>query len=89
MKVEALIPDEPLPMRAANAPQQNLFARMLDDLGSVLGTAEKSEDAFAAGTGDLQTAVYERARADVALSVATAAAQRTVQALQSILNMQV
>jgi flagellar hook-basal body complex protein FliE len=62
---------------------------MLDDLGSVLGKAEHAEDAFAAGTGDLQTAVYERARADVALSVATAAAQRTAQALQSILNMQV
>jgi flagellar hook-basal body complex protein FliE len=37
----------------------------------------------------LQAAVYGRARADVALAVATATAQRSVQALQSILNMQV
>jgi flagellar hook-basal body complex protein FliE len=88
MRIETLIPDVP-PRLTTNAPQDNTFGRILDDLGSVLGKAERSEDAFAAGTGDLQTAVYERARADVALSVATAAAQRTAQALQSILNMQV
>jgi flagellar hook-basal body complex protein FliE len=62
---------------------------MLDDVGSVLQGAQRAEDAFASGTGDLQAAIYERARADVVLSVATAAAQRTAQALQSILNMQV
>lgn len=89
MRVETLVPDAaPLP-RFTNAPQAGAFGKILDDLGSVLGKAEKSEDAFASGVGDLQTAVYERARADVALSVATAAAQRTAQALQSILNMQV
>lgn len=89
MRVEALIPDAAPSQRFPNAPQASQFGRLLDDLGSVLGKAEKSENAFAAGAGDLQTAVYERARADVALSVATAAAQRTAQALQSILNMQV
>lgn len=89
MRVETLIPDSAPVQRPAQAAQANEFGRMLDDLGSVLGNAEKSENAFAAGAGDLQTAVYERARADVALSVATAAAQRTAQALQSILNMQV
>lgn len=89
MRVETLIPDvAPLP-RSANTPRPDAFGKMLDDLGSVLGNAQNAEDAFAAGAGDLQTAVYERARADVALSVATAAAQRTSQALQSILNMQV
>jgi flagellar hook-basal body complex protein FliE len=87
MRIEALIPDtSPSP---ATAPNGNAFGNMLDDLGSVLGGAERAEDAFAAGAGDLQSAIYERARADVALSVATAAAQRTAQALQSILNMQV
>ena len=88
MRVEALIPDVS-PARAAQVHDGGAFARILDDLGSVLGRAEHAEDAFASGTGDLQTAVYERARADVALSVATAAAQRTAQSLQSILNMQV
>lgn len=89
MRIETLVPDAPSAQRPVLAPQADEFGKILDDLGSVLGNAEKSENAFAAGAGDLQTAVYERARADVALSVATAAAQRTAQALQSILNMQV
>ncbi|HEV3154331.1 MAG TPA: flagellar hook-basal body complex protein FliE [Candidatus Baltobacteraceae bacterium] len=88
MKIEALIPDSPAQVQQA-VPQSDAFSKALDGLGSALESAERSEDAFAAGTGDLQTAVYERARADVALSVATAAAQRSAQALQSILNMQV
>lgn len=88
MRVQALIPDV-APRERTVTSQGNEFGRVLDELGSVLGKAEGAEDAFAAGSGDLQTAVYERARADVALSVATAAAQRTAQALQSVLNMQV
>ncbi len=89
MRVETLIPDA-APASAPPKPDDaDAFGKMLDDLGSVLGTAEGAEDAFASGAGDLQTAIYERARADVALSVATAAAQRTAQALQSIINMQV
>jgi flagellar hook-basal body complex protein FliE len=89
MRVQALIPDVSPSAREGSPPQTNAFGKMLDDLASVLGSAEHAEDAFAAGAGDLQTAIYERARADVALSVATGAAQRTAQALQSILNMQV
>lgn len=88
MRIESLVPDVAPAPRASNA-QTAEFGKILDGLGSVLDGAEHAEDAFAAGTGDLQTAIYERARADVALSVATAAAQRTAQALQSILNMQV
>jgi flagellar hook-basal body complex protein FliE len=89
MTVIPLVPDVALsPLRAA-APQPDAFAAILNDLGAVFGKAERAEDAFAAGTGNLQTAVYERARADVALSVAAAAAQRAAQALTSILAMQV
>lgn len=89
MRVEALIPDI-APANASRVQDDGgAFARMLDGIGNVLTKAENTEDAFAAGSGDLQSAVYERARADVALSVATAAAQRTAQALQSVLNMQV
>ncbi len=89
MRVEALIPDvAPSGQNAAPA-DTSAFGKMLDDLGAVFGKAESAENAFASGVGDLQTAVYERARADVTLSVATAAAQRGAQALQSILNMQV
>jgi flagellar hook-basal body complex protein FliE len=88
--VRPFVPDVPLPPASqASKPQPHGFAAALDDLGGVLGSAQRAEDAFAAGAGDLQTAIYERARADVALSVATAAAQRTAQALQMIFNMQV
>ena len=90
MRIENLVPDAaPAIQPAVTVFQRNAFADALDAVGSVLNGATRAEDAFAAGTGDLQTAVYERARAGVALSVATAAAQRAGQALQSILNMQV
>lgn len=89
MRIEAIVPDADPAQRGASAQGAGAFGKVLDDVGAVLGKAEHAEDAFAAGAGDLQTAVYERARADVALSVATAAAQRAAQALQSILNMQV
>jgi flagellar hook-basal body complex protein FliE len=89
MRVEALVPDVAPREFQASPGAVSAFGKVLDDLGAVLNKAEGAEDAFAAGSGDLQSAIYERARADVALSVATAAAQRTTQALQSILNMQV
>ena len=50
------------------------FRCALDALGSTLERAQGAEDAFAAKRGSLQEAIYERARADVALAVATAAA---------------
>lgn len=89
MRVEPLVPDV---WSAGNAPassEPSSFGRALDDLGVALEGAQRAEDAFAYGGGTLQRAVYERARADVALSVATAAAQRAAQAIQSVLNMQV
>ena len=88
MKVELLVPDT----AAASQPNSGnpaAFAQALDAVGSLLDGANASEDAYASGNGSLQRAVYERARADVALSVATAAAQRAAQALTSILNMQI
>jgi flagellar hook-basal body complex protein FliE len=91
MRVEPLVADVPsLPARSADgddAPE--LFAEALQALGATLTRAQSAEDAFAGGGGSLQDAVYERARADVALSVATAAAQRGAQAIQSIFNLQV
>lgn len=89
MRVEELIPDVPQAAQMNTRADNTAFGKILDDVGAVFGKAERAENAFAAGTGDLQTAIYERARADVALSVTTAAAQRSAQALQSILNMQV
>ena len=88
MRVELLTPDAPAftpPSKADPA----LFARALDAVGSMLQGANAAEDSFANGSGSLQNSVYERARADVDLSVATATAQRAAQALTSILNLQI
>ena len=90
MRVQLLTPDAPdTPTTAPEPAQRNAFTSALDDVASVLQRADTSEDAYSRGSGSLQEAVYERARADVALSVAIAAAQRSTQALQSVLNMQV
>jgi hypothetical protein len=91
VRVELLAPDAPArpPEVSGSSGDTTNFARALDALGSLLGGADDAENAFGAGTGSLQNAVYERARADVALAVATAEAQRTAQAVTSILNMQV
>lgn len=87
MTVEPLVPDvSPAPVESADG---SLFARALDAVGAALAGATRAEDEFAAGRATLQSAVYERAQADVALSVATATAQRIAQAVQSVLNMQV
>ncbi len=89
------VPDVPSPQPAISRsalpaqPPADAFGKVLDDVGSVLNSAGAAEERFASGSGDLQSAVYERARADVALAVATAAAQRTAQALQAIFTMQV
>ena len=89
MNIELLAPDVAPERPSANVPDANAFAKILDDLGSVLGRADRAETAYAHGAGNLGDAIYERARADVALSVATAAAQRTAQALTTIFNLQI
>jgi flagellar hook-basal body complex protein FliE len=87
LRVEALIPDtSPPPVSVAD---DGGFAQVLDGFAKALSDANRAEDAFALGNGTLQEAVYERAQADIALSVATATAQRLVQSVQSVLNMQV
>lgn len=87
MRVEPIVPDLPA---APDAREDGTdFTRALDAVGNSLTGAAAAEDAFAYGSGTLEAAVYERARADVALSVATATAQRLTQAIQSILNMQI
>ena len=88
MNVEPLMPDAP-PALAPPLGDLSAFARALDALGSTLTHADSAENAFAHDAGTLQAAVYARARADVALAVATAAAQRSAAAITSIVNMQV
>ena len=82
-----LVPDvAPIPQR--RVANDDTFDRALDAIGGALERANQAEDAYAGGTGALADAVYDRARADVVLSVATAAAQRTAQAITTLLNMQ-
>jgi flagellar hook-basal body complex protein FliE len=88
VRVEPILPDVG-PMQPRDSQDAAAFARALDGLGDALRGATRAEDAFAYGSGTLQEAVYERARADVALSVATATTTRIATAVQSILNMQV
>ncbi len=98
MKVELLTPDT-VPPSSGRSPFEDLearaascgsdFAGALDAIGRALGDATQAEDAYAAGTGSLQDAMYQRAQADVALSVATAAAQRSAQTVQTLLNLQI
>lgn len=87
MRVEPIVPD--LPPAPYVQEDGSDFMHALDAVGNSLTDATRAEDAFAYGSGTLEAAVYERARADVALSVATAAAQRLTQAIQSVLNMQI
>ncbi|MBV8723850.1 MAG: flagellar hook-basal body complex protein FliE [Candidatus Eremiobacteraeota bacterium] len=84
----APIPDVAQERRPAGG-DAGQFARALDALSQTLGGAARAEDAFAAGAGTLQQAVYERAQADVALAIATSSASRIVASVQAILNMQV
>ncbi|MGH7748410.1 MAG: flagellar hook-basal body complex protein FliE [Candidatus Dormibacteria bacterium] len=65
------------------------LARALDGASGALERADLAERAFIAGHGSLQTMVLERAQADVALSLASAAASRVAQSLGTILGMQV
>lgn len=88
MIVTPLIADAPAQIVPTPA-ENGGFARALDAAGSALARAQGAEDAFAGHHGSLQDAVFERAQADVLLSIATAAAQRSAQAVQSVLNMQI
>jgi flagellar hook-basal body complex protein FliE len=89
VRVESFVPDIAPGAAAPASSGETAFSDVLDALGGTLDRAQGAEDAFAAKRGSLQDAIYERARADVALAVATAAAQHAAQAIQSVLNMQI
>jgi len=90
MRVEPLVPDVAAPRGPrADEPEVSAFGRLVDAAGAILADADRAEAAFAAHRGGLQEMVVERARADLALQVAASAAQRTAQAISSVLGMQV
>lgn len=65
------------------------LARAVGSTSAALEGADAAERAFAAGRGGLAEMTLERARADVALAVASATASHVAQALQTILGMAV
>ena len=90
MTIVPLLPDEPVaPPTAASPSSASVFGRLLDEMSATLVRAQHSEDAFADGSGSLRAAIYDRAQADITVNVAAAAVSRTVQSLQTILQMQV
>jgi flagellar hook-basal body complex protein FliE len=91
VQVQLLTPDVAGPQGPAPGGASgdgSAFSRLVDAAGAVLGDAGRAEAAFVAHRGGLQEMVVERARADIALQIAAAAAQRTVQAVGTILGMQ-
>ncbi len=87
MRVEPLIPDT-APSVTAPA-RANAFTSLLDAASAALSDADGAEAAFAAHRGGLQQMVVERARADIALQIAAAGAQRVTQGVQTLLGMQI
>lgn len=86
----ALERDAPIaPDADARSDFGSALLRALDDAGASLSRADLAERRFVAGAGGLQEMVVDRAQADVMLAIAGAAATRTVQALTTILGMQV
>ncbi len=67
----------------------DLVRSALGETSAAFDRADAAERAFARGRGSLQEMVLERAQADVTLSIASAAAARTAQALTTILGMQI
>ena len=91
MRVEPLVPDIAPDAPAANPLPRagGGFGDLVDAAAGVLATADAAERAFAAHRGGLQEMVVERARADIALQLAAASAQRVAQGLQTLLGMQI
>jgi flagellar hook-basal body complex protein FliE len=82
--------DAPLPVRGPGGAD---FAagvrRAFDGAENALVRADAAERAFANGRGGLAEMVVERARADVALALASTAASRVTQGLSTLLGMQI
>jgi flagellar hook-basal body complex protein FliE len=94
MQVDALVPDtapvaDAAPVVTALPSSGGSFGDLVDAASSVLAAADGAERAFATHRGGLQEMVVERARADIALQIAAAGAQRVTQGLQTILGLQV
>jgi flagellar hook-basal body complex protein FliE len=79
------------PLAPAQGPSSfgSELRRAFDQASDALERAQLAEQSFVRGRGGLQEMVLERAQADVTLSLAAAAASRTVSVLTTIVGMQV
>lgn len=82
-------PGTATPSTGAAASFADAVGKAFGDASTALQKADRAERAFASGRGGMQEMVLQRAQADIALSVASAAASRASQALSTILGMQV
>ena len=92
MNVEPLVPDIAPGDAPGVAPVPRaggVFGDLVESAANVLADADRAERAFAAHRGGLQEMVVERARADIALQLAAAGAQRVTQGVQTLLGMQI
>ncbi len=82
--------DAPLPPASSSgAGFAGALQHALDGAEGALSRADAAERAFAGGHGGLAEMVVERARADIALALASAAASRVTQGLTTLLGMQI
>ncbi len=80
------------PIPAPDTDPADLFnglLRAFADGDNAFRTAQSAENAVVAGQGDIQTMIFERARADAILQIASGAASHLTQSLSTILQMQV
>ena len=92
MQIAALVPDvapDETPAVTALPNAGGTFGDLVNAAGGALTRADDAEHAFIAHRGGLQEMVVERARADIALQLAAASAQRVTQGLQTLLGMQI
>lgn len=86
----ALVPDaEPSASQQADVSLFDGIVSAFGTAGTALERAQGAERAFESGRSGLQEMVFERARADAILSIASAGASKATQALNTITNMQV
>lgn len=89
MRIDVLVPDVGERAPAPSLKSGNGFSGLVAAAADALDAADGAERAFVAHRGGLQEMVVERARADIALQIAAAGAQKVTQGLQTLLGMQI
>jgi len=92
--IQAIVPvaanrdPQPGDAQAGGAGFAATLAAMTDGVAGAVGAADHSAAMLAAGTGDVAAAAIARAKADVALEIASVAASRVSAAMTALLQTQ-